>query len=92
VNRREKITTYIKTTLDSDFDADRHELAPLLDSVSLLQLIAFIEQEMGIALDLPSLRLEMFRNVDSIVHALDGFSPEAARAIESEGQRSGVLE
>lgn len=76
MNRRDKIIGYVRTSVDPGFDADQHELAPILDSVSLLQLIAFIEQDLGVALDLPSLRLEMFASVDSVVRTLDECEPE----------------
>lgn len=76
MSRREKIVEYVRATVDADFDPDLHELAPILDSVSLLQLITFIDQDLGVALDLPSLSLETFATVDSVVAALESYDPE----------------
>ncbi|HEY8946552.1 MAG TPA: hypothetical protein VIM73_20010 [Polyangiaceae bacterium] len=72
MDRRDKLVRFIQKTVDAGFDAERHELGPLLDSVSLLQLIAFIDQELGVPLDLPSLRLEMFATVDSVLRLVEG--------------------
>jgi acyl carrier protein len=71
VSLRERIITYVRSACDPEFDAERHELAPLLDSVALLQLIAFIERELGVSLDLSSLRLEMFASVESVVRTIE---------------------
>lgn len=76
MNRREQLITYLRSSIDPNFDADQHELGSLLDSVSLIQLITFIDEELGISLDLPSLRLEMFMTVESLLHMLAEYAPE----------------
>lgn len=76
MSRRERIIQYVKSTIDTDFDAERHELGPMLDSVSLLQFIAFIDEELGVPLDLPSLRIDMFADVESVVRTLEAYEPE----------------
>ena len=43
---------YVRETVDQEFDPDGQQLTQILDSVSLLQLIMFIDQELGITLDL----------------------------------------
>jgi acyl carrier protein len=71
VSLRERIIAYVKSACDPEFDAERHELAPLLDSVALLQLIAFIDRELGVNLDLAYLRLDMFASVESVVRTIE---------------------
>jgi acyl carrier protein len=71
VSLRERIVAYVRSACDPEFDADRHELAPLLDSVALLQLIAFIDGELGVNLDLASLRIDMFATVESVVRTIE---------------------
>ena len=76
MTRRERLVTYLRATIDPNYDADQHELGLLLDSVSLIQLITFIDEELGVSLDLPSLRLEMFMNMESLLHTLAEYVPE----------------
>jgi acyl carrier protein len=74
---RERIVDYIKTQIDPDFDADADVLTQVLDSVSLLQLVLFIDQDLGIPLDLSNLTLDAFASVDTVVETLTGVQIEA---------------
>lgn len=67
---REQIVSYIQTYVDPDFDADSDVLTQVLDSVSLLQLVVFIDQELGIPLELSNLTLDSFSSVDSVVEVI----------------------
>lgn len=74
---RDRIVKYIQTQIDPDFDADADVLTQVLDSVSLLQLVLFIDQDLGIPLDLSNLTLDAFASVDTVVETLTGVHIEA---------------
>jgi len=74
---REQIVSYIRTYVDPEFDADSDVLTQVLDSVSLLQLVVFIDQELGIALELSNLTLDTFASVDSVVEVLSAYEQSA---------------
>jgi acyl carrier protein len=80
MRRREKLVAYVRETVDPEFDPDGQRLTEVLDSVSLLQLIMFIDQELGITLDLSGLSIEMFTTVDTVVQGLEQLSPEEPAA------------
>lgn len=80
MSRRQLIVDYVRTNVDPEFDPHQHELAPILDSVSLLQLITFIDQDLGVALDLPSLSLDMFASIDALMTELERYAPEQETA------------
>lgn len=83
MKRRQLLVDYVRSSVDPAFDPDEHELAPILDSVSLLQLITFIDQDLGVPLDLPSLSLDMFASIDSVLGVLDEYAPEEPAALPS---------
>lgn len=70
---REKLIDYIRTNVDPEFDADEQALTQVLDSVSLLQLITYIDQELGIPVDMSSLTLDMFASLDTLLEALEAY-------------------
>lgn len=70
---REKLIEYIRTNVDPEFDADEQALTQVLDSVSLLQLITYIDQELGIPLDMSSLTLDMFASLDTLLETLEAY-------------------
>jgi acyl carrier protein len=74
---REQIVSYIRTYVDPEFDADSDVLTQVLDSVSLLQLVVFIDQELGIPLELSNLTLDTFASVDSVVEVLSAYEQSA---------------
>jgi acyl carrier protein len=76
MSRRERLVAYVRETVDREFDPDQQRLIEVLDSVSLLQLIMFIDQELGITLDLSSLGVEMFTTIDTVVQVLEETSTE----------------
>jgi acyl carrier protein len=78
MTRRERLVAYIQEAVDPEFNPDHQRLMEILDSVSLLQFILFIDQELGIPLDLSSLGIEMFTTIDTVVQALEELSPEGA--------------
>jgi acyl carrier protein len=71
MNRRERLVQYVRDNLEPEFDPERQPLTQLLDSVSLMQLIMFIDQELRVPLDLSSLSLEWFATVDTLVTELN---------------------
>jgi len=75
---REQIVSYIRTYVDPEFDADSDVLTQVLDSVSLLQLVVFIDQELGISLELSNLTLDTFSSVDSVVEVLSAYEQVGA--------------
>jgi acyl carrier protein len=74
---RERIVDYIQTQIDPEFDADADVLTQVLDSVSLLQLVLFIDQDLGIPLDLSNLTLDAFVSVDTVMKTISGVAIEA---------------
>lgn len=73
---REKLIDYIRTNVDPEFDPDEQALTQVLDSVSLLQLITYIDQELGIPVDMSSLTLDMFASLDTLLEALEAYAAE----------------
>lgn len=75
--RREILVAFVRASLkgdfDPDFDENSGELLPFLDSVSLLQLVLFIEERFKIALDMGEFDLENFHTIDTLLAALDQF-------------------
>ena len=57
MSRYERIVGYIRENMEPEFDPGEDALSQVLDSVSLLQLISFIDQDLGIPLDLEGLTL-----------------------------------
>lgn len=78
MSHREKIVSYVRTNIDPEFDADSDQLIQVLDSVSLLQLVAYMDQELGMELDLSVLTLDALATVDSILEAFGTEQPEAS--------------
>jgi acyl carrier protein len=74
---RERIVDYIQTQIDPEFDADADVLTQVLDSVSLLQLVVFIDQDLGIPLDLSNLTLDAFVSVDTVMKTISCAAIEA---------------
>lgn len=71
MNIRHRIVEFVRENVDPEFDPDGDVLTQLLDSVSLLQLVMFIDQELGVPLDLSQLTLDVFASVDTLVQLLD---------------------
>jgi len=71
MSRKEKLVAYIRQDIDDEYDPDQDELIALMDSVSLLQLIMFIDQDLGIQLDMSSLSQENFANMDALLQLLE---------------------
>ena len=71
---RDRIVEYVREKIDGQFDPDRDQLIQYLDSVSLLQLLLFIEQEFHIALDMSQLDLEVFTTLNGLVEMLEAQS------------------
>jgi acyl carrier protein len=71
IEAKEKVRTYIVTTWLSDDDrgfaddSDLHE-AGLLDSLTTIALVSFLEESFAIRLDPADINPETFRTVDSI--------------------------
>jgi acyl carrier protein len=80
VSARERITEYVRGAVDPAFDPDTQPLTGLLDSVSLLQLLLFIEQEFGVTPDMAGMEAADFATVDSLVAALRLEEPSDAAA------------
>lgn len=74
MNYKELIVDFVRSNVDADFDAASDVLTQVLDSVSLLQLVVFIDQELGIQLDLANLSLDAFASVDSLVETMTQYA------------------
>jgi acyl carrier protein len=66
----EQLTTYVHQNVSTNFDASHDKLIDVLDSVGLLQLIMFTEQDFQIVLDPASLSMEVFLDLKSLSEAL----------------------
>jgi acyl carrier protein len=75
MNRKEQLVVYIRANVDPQFNAESDPLIAILDSVSLMQLILFIEQDFGITLDLATLGIDMFATVETVVATLEELEP-----------------
>ena len=73
VSRREKLIKFMRENIDHEFDPDEDSLIDLMDSVSLLQLVVFIEQDLDIRLDMSMMGLESFANIDALLDTLDEY-------------------
>lgn len=80
MTRRERLVAYVRESVDPEFDPGQQRLTEIMDSVSLLQFIMFIDQELGIPLDLSGLGIEMFATIDTVVRTLEEMSPEGPAA------------
>jgi acyl carrier protein len=78
MTRRDRLVVYVREAVDPEFNPEQQRLIEILDSVSLMQFILFIDQELGIPLDLSGLGIEMFTTIDTVVQALEELSPEGA--------------
>ena len=77
ISRYERIVGYIRENMEPEFDPGEDALSQVLDSVSLLQLITFIDQDMGIPLDLEGLTLDRFASVETVVQMLSEYGRES---------------
>ncbi|MFT3923462.1 MAG: hypothetical protein QM778_13080 [Myxococcales bacterium] len=77
MSRYERIVGYIRENMEPEFDPGEDALSQVLDSVSLLQLITFIDQDLGIPLDLEGLTLDRFSSVESVVQMLSEYGRES---------------
>ncbi len=77
MSRYERIVGYIRENMEPDFDPGEDALSQVLDSVSLLQLIGFIDQDLGIPLDLEGLTLDRFASVETVVELLSEYGRES---------------
>lgn len=71
MERRETLVAFIRELLKEDYDPEAGDLLSHLDSVSLLQLVLFIEERFKIVLDMGEFDLENFRTVDTLLLALE---------------------
>jgi acyl carrier protein len=77
MSRFDRIVHYIRENMEPEFDPGEDALSQVLDSVSLLQLITFIDQDLGIPLDLEGLTLDRFASVESVVQMLSEYGRES---------------
>lgn len=80
MKHREALVSYIHSHIDPHFDPDRDQLVQALDSVSLLQLVAFIDEQLGIRLDFGALTLDAFATVDVLLSSLRAWDAKVASA------------
>jgi len=80
MDRKPQLIAYIHANIDPHFNPDADQLIAILDSVSLMQLILFIEQDFGITLDLATLGIDMFATVDTVIATLNELEPSEPRA------------
>lgn len=70
MNQRSSIVSFVRDNFDEEFDPGQDGLLDIMDSVSFLQLVVFIEQEFGIRLDMSTMTLESFASVDALIDTL----------------------
>ena len=74
----EQLSAYVHETVSPEFDPSSDRLIDVLDSVGLLQLIVYIEQEFRIFLDPASLSIEVFMDLKTLSLALTEYSASAS--------------
>jgi acyl carrier protein len=57
--------------IDDEFDPDEDNLIDMMDSVSFMQLVVFIEQDLDVRLDMSMMGLESFANINALLETLD---------------------
>ena len=72
MDKRLKLVDFIRTNVDEDFSPEDDSLLDIMDSVSFLRLIVFIEEELKIELDMTAVSLDEFESIDSLMNMLDG--------------------
>lgn len=70
MNNRDLLIGFLRDNVDEEFDPDQDSLLDIMDSVSFMQLIVFIEQEFDIRLDMSMLGLDSFASVDALLTTL----------------------
>jgi len=68
--RRELLAGFIRSEVFGEFELGS-ELLPLLDSVSLVKLLMFIESEFHVTLDVSALGFDNFRDLDALLQTID---------------------
>ena len=66
MSQREKLVTYIRKNVDEEFEPD-HSLLDIMDSVSLLQFMIFVEQTLNITINQDDMTIEIFETVDTVI-------------------------
>lgn len=71
MGRREKLIDFMHENIDDEFDPDEDNLIDMMDSVSFMQLVVFIEQDLDVRLDMSMMGLESFANINALLETLD---------------------
>ncbi len=66
MSQREKLVTYLRKNVDEEFEPD-HSLLDIMDSVSLLQFMIFVEQTLNITINQDDMTIEIFETVDTVI-------------------------
>lgn len=71
MGRREKLIDFMHENIDDEFDPDEDNLIDMMDSVSFMQLVVFIEQDLDVRLDMSMMGLESFANINALLETLN---------------------
>ncbi len=82
---KDRLLAYLRERVNANF-GPQDRLLDFLDSVAILQLVLFIEQELGISLDMSQLDLEVFATLDSLADVV--LSQASAAGAAAEGAES----
>lgn len=63
---RDKLIAYVRENVDDEFEPDQ-ELLDIMDSVSLLQFMTFVEQTLGVTINQAHLTIEIFETIDTVI-------------------------
>lgn len=76
-SQRNDLVSFIHENIDEKFDPDVDRLIDIMDSVSFLRLIVFIEQEIGCQLDMSSITTESFEDLDTLLGLINQVAESA---------------
>ena len=71
MSERDLLINFIRENVDEEFDPAQDSLLDIMDSVTFLQLIVFLDQQMGVQLDMSMVGLDSFANVDALMDLVE---------------------
>ena len=80
---RDRLLAYLRQHVAADFQPERDRLLDFLDSVAILQLVMFLEQDLGVSLDMSQIDLEAFATLDSLAEIVQSHTRPGGAAVAS---------
>jgi acyl carrier protein len=71
MSERDLLIDFVRKNVDEEFDPAQDSLLDIMDSVTFLQLVVFLDQELGVQLDMSMVGLESFANIDALMELVE---------------------